>query len=311
MHVNPPAPLAWSNGRLVPQAEAGLPLHDAGLVLGATVTDLVRTFRHRLFRWPDHLRRFRESCRLACVPLPASDADLTLRAEQLVEHNASLLKAEQDLALVLLATPGPIGWYLGQAGGPGEGEPTLILHTFPLPFARYARLFREGARLFVPSVRQVPADCVDPRIKQRSRLHWWLAERETQQMAPGSSALLLDQAGLVTETAAANLLVVRSGVVLSPPRTAVLGGISLQVTEELCGWLGIPFAEQQLRLEDCLTADEAWLCSTPYGVAGVRQINETVLPWPGPLLPKLRRAWDELVGLNVAEQMERGGTPPR
>ncbi len=299
----PSTPLAWFNGRLVPQAEAALPLHDAGLVLGATITDLVRTFRHRLFRWPDHLHRFRASCRLACVPLPAGDQELTEQAEQLVEHNAALLPAEHDLALVLLATPGPIGWYLGQAGGPGDGPPTLVLHTFPLPLARYARLFREGARLVVPSVPQVPPCCVDPRIKQRSRLHWWLAEREVHAQAPGASALLLDQDGLVTETAAANFLIVRSGQVVSPPRSRILGGISLQVTEELCRERGIPFREQPLRLDECLSADEAWLCSTPYGLAGVRQINATVLSWPGPLYQELRQAWDQCVGLNIEEQM--------
>jgi len=307
--MNPPVLLAWNNGQLVPQTEAVLPLHDAGLVLGATVTDLVRTFRQRLFRWPDHLHRFRESCRRACVPLLPDDGDLTLRAEQLVEHNASLLPAEQDLALVLLATPGPIGWYLGQSGGPGEGAPTLVLHTFPLPFARYARLFQEGARLFVPSVRHLPASCIDPGIKQRSRLHWWLAEREAQRLAPGSSALLLDQEGFVTETAAANLVIVRSGAVLSPPRSSILDGISLQVTEELCRQLGIPFQEQPLRLEDCLSADEAWLCSTPYGVAGVRQLNDTILPWPGALFQELRRAWDRLVGLNIEKQLSGPAVP--
>jgi branched-subunit amino acid aminotransferase/4-amino-4-deoxychorismate lyase len=172
-----------------------------------------------------------------------------------------------------------------------------------LPSARYARLFREGARLVVPSIRQVPAGCVDPRIKQRSRMHWWLADRESQRLLPGATALLLNEMGHVTETAAANLLLVREGTILTPPCGTVLPGVSMQVTQELCGQLGIPFVEQPLTLEDCHQAQEALLCSTPYGVAGVRQIQGQQLAWPGPLTMRLRQAWDDLVGLNIQEQI--------
>src|SRR5207247_2129018 len=143
-------PLAYLNGRFLPQAQAQLPLHDAGFVFGATVTDLCRTFRHRLFRWPEHLARFRRSCGYARVPLELADDALTALAEELVSRNAHLLPPEQDLALVVFATPGPVGYYAGLPGAAGDGPPTLGLHTFPLPFARYARLFREGAHLVIP-----------------------------------------------------------------------------------------------------------------------------------------------------------------
>src|SRR5437868_1002718 len=103
-----PIPLAYLNGRLLPEADARLSFHDAGFVMGATVTDLCRTFRHRLYRWPDHLARFRRSCRATGIYPPVAEEDLTRAAEQLAEHNATLLSPEQDLALVVFATPGPV-----------------------------------------------------------------------------------------------------------------------------------------------------------------------------------------------------------
>jgi branched-chain amino acid aminotransferase len=302
-----PEPLAYLHGRFLPQGEARLALNDAGFVSGATVTDLVRTFAHRLFRLADHLRRFRQSCALARIPQPLSDDELTAVAERLVSHNAAPLRPEQDLALVLFATPGPVGYYLGQPGGPGDGPPTLGLHTFPLPFARYARLFREGARLVVPATRQVPRECIDPHVKQRSRLHWWLAEQEARQVDPGASALLLDAGGFITETAFANLLVVRGGKVLTPPRSGVLGGVSLQVAEGLCGQLGVPFEERPLRLDDCLAADEAMLSCTSFCLAGVSRLQGTSLAFPGPVFEQLLRAWGGKVGLDVRAQILAGG----
>src|SRR5438552_7930284 len=160
-------PLAYLNGEFLPLKEACLPLHEAGFVFGATVTDLCRTFAHKLYRLADHLARFRRSCAAARVSQPVDDGELARIAEDLVARNAALLTPDQDLALVLFATPGPIGYYAGQAGGPAQGRPTLGLHTFPLPWARYAPLFERGARLVVSATRHVPPERLNPRIKQR------------------------------------------------------------------------------------------------------------------------------------------------
>jgi branched-chain amino acid aminotransferase len=298
-------PQVYLHGRFIPQSQAHLTLHDAGFVMGATVTDLARTFAHRLFRWPDHVARFRQSCRMAEVSQPLADEELIRLGEDLVARNAALIGPEDDLALVVFATPGPVGYYLGEPGGPGDGPPTLGMHTFPLPFGCYVHLFTEGARLIIPTVRHVPSECVPPAIKQRSRLHWWLADRQARRIGPGSSALLLDAEGFVTETAAANFLLVQGGTVLSPPRGGVLGGISLRATLELCGELGIPFAENPLRPEECRAANEALLTSTPYGVAGVRSIDGVELPWPGPILKQLLEGWAKRVNLDVVRQILR------
>lgn len=299
----PTEPLAYLNGSLLPARDLRLGANDAGFVWGATVTDLCRTFHRRLYRWPDHLMRFRRGCQYAFIPVAASDEEITHRAQELVAHNAGLLPAGEELALVLFATPGRIGYYLGEAGGPGEAAPTLGMHTFPLPFARYRRLFTEGARLVVPPTRHVPASSVDPRVKQRSRLHWWRAEQEARQIEPGASALLLDGCGNITETAAANFLAVRKGVVISPPGEAILEGVSLLALRELCRELAIDFQERPLSVEDCLTADEALLTSTPYGVAGVSRLNGVSLRWPGPVFERLLAAWSGKVGLDIRGQV--------
>lgn len=302
---SPSAPLAYLNGKLLPADEARLPLTDAGFVFGATVSDLVRTFDRRLFRLGDHLARFMDSCRLVHIDLGVAPflrdpvGELTAAAEELAAKNGALLPAGQELLLVMFATPGTLAHYLGQPGGLGLATPTVGLHTYPLPVSRYARFFRDGAQLVIPLTRHVPRRTIDPRIKHRSRLHWWLAEQEAQQTTPGAVALLLEAAGRVTETALANFLIVRQGTVLSPPRTSILRGISLQVVEELCFELRIPFREQPLSVADCLTADEAMLCGTAFCLAGVRSIDGQTLPWPGPVFERLLAAWSRQAGQDI------------
>src|SRR5688500_13597082 len=109
----PPEPIAFHNGRFVATGELALSFADAGFVSGATVTDFCRTYRRRLFRWPDHLARLRRDCAACRVPLSVPDAELTAAAERLVAHNAQLLAESEDLALVTFATPGPLGYLTG------------------------------------------------------------------------------------------------------------------------------------------------------------------------------------------------------
>ena len=298
--------LAYRNGKFLPQSQVHIPLNDAGFVWGATVTDLCRTFRHKLFRLEDHVRRFQESCRLARVPQLASDAELINTANELAAHNAAGIGANEDLALVQLATPGEIGYYAGREVGPGDGGPTLILHTFPLPFRRYAKLFQEGARLVTPRIRHLPHACIPRQIKHRSRLFWWLAKQEAHEADPDASALLLDENGSITETAAANFVLVRAGTVFSPKRERILNGISLQVVESLCGEAGIEFVECDLRLADCDHADEAMLSCTSFCLAPVSRINSQPIHWPGPVFERLLAAWSAKVGVDIRGQILSG-----
>src|SRR5262249_3515614 len=194
-------------------------------------------------------------CDTCSIPLPP-EVDLTAVAEELVSCNSRSLGPDQELAVITFATPGPIGSYLGLPGGAGDGPTTLGMHTFPLPLARYQSFFREGVVLAAPITHVVnPSGLVDPQIKHRSRMHWWIADRAVrarQGLPPGAIALLVDaEDGCVTETAIGNLLLVRGGVVRTPWRDTILDGISLRVVGELCREMGIPLEEGSIRLEDC------------------------------------------------------------
>mgnify|MGYP000957839654 CR=1 FL=1 len=174
------------------------------------------------------------------------------------------------------------------------------MHSFPIPLERYRPLFTQGAYLAVPSIRHVSAASVDRAIKQRSRMHWWLAQHEIAKSHPGAQALLLDEEQHVTETASANFLIVKKGVIVSPPSPSILPGVSLKVLKELSAELNVRWEERVLTLEDCWQADEAMLTCTSYCVAGVSRLHDKTLPWPGPLYQKLLARWNEQVGVDIA-----------
>src|SRR5262245_8138825 len=302
-------PLAFLNGRFLPFAEAALPLHDAGFVSGATVVDNTRTFRHKLFRWPDHLARFRRDCDACYVSLEAPDDQLSATAEELISHNAKLLPPGGELQLVTFATPGPLGFYLGETN---NGPPTLGMVTYPLSFARYRRFFTDGVTLVEVHTGDPlrPNPTLLPTVKHRSRMFWHVADHKAREKTgyPHALAIALGPRSSLTETGIANFLAVMDGVVVSPPSNLVLDGISLRVTRELCQALGISFTEAPITPADAHRISEALLTGTGFCIAGVRLLfshaGSEIHPfdWPGPVFRKLLAAWNDLVGLDIEKQ---------
>lgn len=278
------SPLGYFNGRLVPASDIALSLADAGFVSGATVVDNARTFAGRLFRWPDHLARFRRDCDYCRIPQAVSDAELTRMAEELVAHDRP---ADSDVHVVTVATPGPPG-----------GPPTLAMTTNPIRVERYRPFFAEGVTLAVAGTQSAElSDLLPPGIKHRSRLHWHIADRRV----PAGAVAVVMNHGAADTAIGSVAAVTADGTILLPPAGFVQESISLKVVGELAGELGIPVREG--------VADrpsELLLCGTGFGVAGVKTLTGFDRPrsfdWPGPVYRRLLAAWSNLVGVDIERQ---------
>ena len=303
-----PEPLAYLNGRILPISQAALPVFDLGVAMGVSVTELLRTFRHEIFRLPEHLERLFQSARAVGIELDHTPESLSDLATELVAQNARLIPPRHDLGVTIFATGGTSLTYTGMAGVATHRKPTVCVHTFPLPFELYAPRFDQGLHLVTPTIRQIPPETIDPRIKCRSRMHWFLADDEARRTDPQAMALLLDQSGQITETSTSNLFLIRQRKLLAPPESTVLGGISLQVVRELAGKLGLEFERCRLSLFDLYTADEAATCSTTYCLMPVTRCNRRQIGTGrmGPLTEQLLSAWSDLVGLDIDQQIRTG-----
>jgi branched-chain amino acid aminotransferase len=299
-------PWVYIRGRIMPASEANISIYDFGIVMGATVTDLLRTFNRKPYRLEDHVVRFYQSCKYVRIAPPISAQETTDLTLQLVRHNAEVAGPDAELAVVYFITPGENIVYAGSAASAGaELTPTFCIHSFPIPFHLFGRFFEKGLHLVTPSTRHVPPECVDPKVKNRSRLHWWLAEQEAHLVEGGAIPLLLDLQGNLTETSGSNFLLVREGTVYSPTPRNILLGISRKVVIELCAKLGIPFVERDLQVHDAITADEAFVTTSPYCMAPVTRFNGVPIgdgAAGGPIYNRLLQAWSEDVGVDIRAQ---------
>jgi branched-chain amino acid aminotransferase len=301
-------PLVFLNRSLVPASQAHLAIFDAGIVLGATVTEMTRTFRHEPYRLDDHLDRLFRSLKYTRMDIGMAKAELASVSRELVAHNAKLVERDDELGLIHFVTAGEFPTYAGSAGRAARTTPTICAHTFPMPFELWAPKLDTGAHLVTPSIRHVPPQCYDPKMKYRSRMHYYLADKEAQLVDPEASALLLDLAGNVTETSGANFLIVERGTIVSPTLVNTLPGISRATVIELARKLGISFVERDIQVHSVMNADEAFTASTPYCVLPVTEINGVSIGdgRPGPVWRRLLAAWSELVGVDIERQIREG-----
>lgn len=297
------SPIAWLNGQFEPIAETKLHVFDTGLVHGASVTEMLRTFGHRPFRVEEHLDRLFAGIDAVGFEVFVTKSELWAILKTVVKHNAAIVHDSQDLGIIVFATAGTNLTYVGTGG---NREPASVcVHTFSLPFELWAEKMTSGQKLVIPKVRAIPPECIDPRIKHRSRLHWVLADREARTTDPAASALVLDLEGRITETASGNFFAVINGEIVTPPPERCLGGISQKVVKELAGDLKIPYREQDLVPDDLANASEAFTSSTPYCLMPVGSIDGETLgdSLPGPVYLKLIEAWNDLVGLDIIGQL--------
>lgn len=301
-------PLVYLREGFVPASQAKLNIYDLGIVLGATLTEMTRTFHHRPWRAEDHVARLYRSLKYAGIAVPQSPEEMLARTLELAGANARLIGPDEDLGIVHFVTPGENALYAGSAGGGGPMRPTVCIHSFPLRFEGWRHLFTDGAHVVTPSIRHIPPQCLEPKMKNRSRLHWFLADREARTVDPRAIPLLLDLDGNVTECAGSNLVIVQGATIVSPTRRNILWGVSLETVRELAPTVGMTFVERDFQPFDVVNADEAWLTTTPYCLAPCTRINQLPIGdgRPGPRFRALIGAWSERVGLDIEGQV-RGG----
>lgn len=297
-------PQVYLNGNMVPASRAGINIYDAGVVMGATVTEMVRTFHQHLYRLDDHLARLKRSLRYVRFDIGMTISELGHVCEELVKTNAALLEPHEELGLVIFVTAGENRIYAGNAGSSAKQTPTVCVHTFPLPFHLFAKKMREGVHVVTPSIRHVPPQCIDPKMKCRSRMHYYLADQESRLVDPEAIALLLDLDGNVTETSGANFLIFENGSIVSPTTRNTLPGISRMSVIELAAALRIPLIERDFQPFDVMNADEAFLTTTPYCIMPVTKINGVAIGGgkPGTIFRKLMAAWSKDVDIDILGQ---------
>jgi branched-subunit amino acid aminotransferase/4-amino-4-deoxychorismate lyase len=292
--------IAYWNGVEIPATEARLPVTDLGVVGGLAVSEMLRTFRHDPFRVAEHLARLSQSLELTGLAPRVTMVELEAALRRVVAHNTARIAPQVDVGVIVFVTAGPNPTYVGQAPA-REAGCTVVIHTFALQTAAWTAWYEAGVSLRTSPVPALPTSIVDRRVKSRSRMGWHQAQRAVATIEPAALAIVLDEDGTLTETAAANLVLRRGTDIASPPAGRVLEGVSLGMTLELAARRGYRVTRRPITPEEAYVADELWLTTTPACLIPVTRYDGRAIGAgvPGAGFRDLLADWSAAVGVEL------------
>jgi branched-chain amino acid aminotransferase len=200
---------------------------------------------------------------------------------------------------------GPLGLYSHLFENP---QPTVIIADFPLKWTvnGMGKLFDGGVNGVITQQRAISNNLLDPRIKNRSRLHYQMANIEASfYKGENNWAILLDENGFIAEGSGDNIFFVKDGKVLTPKGHNILRGISRDYIFDLCNELGIECIESDLTPYDAYTSDECFMTATPFCILPMTSINYIeITTGMGDITRKLLNKWSENVGVDIENQIK-------
>lgn len=299
--------VVYHNGEFVPEADARISIFDSALMFGDMVFEMTRSFNKKQFRLREHLERLMAGVKILHIPLKLGIEELEEICHEVVRRNDSVFSERDEHRLMINVSRGPLSIYHEVFAG--KMEPTVVVADFPLKWTvtGMGELFDKGINAVVPSQRAIPSSLMDPKIKNRSRLFYQMANIEVSKVKGERNwALLLDPDGLVTEGTGDNFFIVKDGKVMTPEGRNILRGVSRDYIFELCRELGIECVEASIDLYDVYTADEAFMTGTPFCILPVSSLNNVPLGSVplGPITQMLIQQWSRNVGVDIVGQIK-------
>jgi branched-chain amino acid aminotransferase len=299
--------VVYMNGKYVPENEAKISIFDSALMFGDMVFEMTRSFNKKQFKLKEHLERLLYGVKIYRIPLSLNINDLEKICLETVEKNEKFFESTDEHRLMINISRGPLGIYAPIFNN--KIEPTVVVADFPLKWtvASMGKLYEEGVNAVLVNQRAIPAHLMDPKIKNRSRVFYQMANIEASMFRGKNNwALMMDTDGFIAEGSGDNFFIIKNGTVITPEGRNCLVGISRNYIFEVCKQLNIKCIEKNIEPYDVYTADEAFMTGTPFCVLPVFRFNETKVGNGkfGKITKKIIDKWSKNVGVDIINQIK-------
>ena len=271
------AQTVYLNGQFVALADAKISVLDRGFIYGDGVYEVVPVYRRRPFRMAQHLARLQYSLDGIRLLNPHTSAEWQKLIADLIERQPF-----DDQAVYLQVTRGVAK---RDHAFPAGVTPTVFMMSNPLVVPSREQVERGVAVVTAQDNRWLRCD-----LKTTSLLGNVLM----RQLAVDHSAVetVMFRDGHLTEASASNVLIVRDGKVIAPPKdNLILPGITYDATLEVAKAAGVSLEVRAIPHAEAMSADEMWLSSSTKEVLAITTVDGRPFGGgkPGPVF---RRVYD-------------------
>ncbi len=275
--MSPGSQIVYLNGQFLPIAEARISVLDRGFIYGDGVYELVPVYARRPFRMPHHLRRLQHSLDGIRLANPHTSAEWERIIVDLVSRQPF-----DDQAVYFQVTRGVAK---RDHAFPKDTPPTVFMMSNPLPIPSREMVEQGVAVVTAEDNRWRRCDLKTISLVGNVLMRQLAADA-------GAVETVMFRDGYLTEASASNVLIVRDGTIVAPPKdNLILPGITYDAALEFAAQEGIAMQVRPVPKAEALTADEMWLSSSTKEVLAVTRLDGQPFAGgaPGPVF---RRLWE-------------------
>ncbi len=254
------ADYVWMDGKIVPWAEAKVHVSADTVLRGGNIFEGMRAYWSEaerelyIFRNAEHLKRPRQSAKIMRMSIAYSDAQLTAGFIELLRKNR-FTEGVHFRPVV----------YFGEGEAYGFKPEEVHNGVFVLAYSRpYAKSITTGIHSCTSTWRRNSDVSSPSRLKAAANYHnSRLATVEARLNGFGVPIMLNDR-GEVAESPGSCFMMVRDGVLVTPPVTAdILESITRATLIQLArDELGLQVLERDIDRSEVYIADEAFFCGS-------------------------------------------------
>ena len=257
--------LIYVNGEIVPRKDAKVSVFDSGFLLGDGVWEGIRYHNKQLVHKNEHFSRLFESAAAIGMDIGKTEVEL----EEIILQTLDANKMKSDIHIRFIVSRG-LKKTPYQHPNVNVGGPTIVVipeHKIPSEEVK-----KKGIRLGSVSVRRGTSKTQDPKWNTLSKLNCIVACIEADRLG-FDEGLMLDVNGYVSTCNSTNFFIVRQEEVWTSTGEYCLNGVTRGSIIRLCQENDIPLFERNFHVEDCHSADEAFVTGTFAGVIPVVEID--------------------------------------
>ena len=259
---------AWMGDRVIPIAEASIPVTDWGLTRSDITYDVVPVRLGAFFRLADYLDRFFVSMeKLSLNPKMTKN-----EVKNALQNMVSVTELRDSYVSMVCSR--------GRPHIPGSRDPRDCINYFYawcVPFIHVIKpeIAQKGATALVStSALRIPDTSVDPTVKN---YHWGdfnksLIEAKSKNF---ETAFLLDQKGNITEGPGFNIFAVKDNIVLTP-NTGVLKGITRKTVLEIAEHLNLKREMREISKTEFFETDEVFIATSAGGITPIVKVDNRI-----------------------------------
>jgi branched-chain amino acid aminotransferase len=261
--------ICYFEGAYVPMREAKVSIMTHAFMYGTATFEGIRAYwnedQGRLYglKLREHVERIRQSCRILLMDDVPSVDELTGLIVETIRRNG--FRSDAYIRPSFYKSTRAIGVRLH--------ELAHELYIIAVPFGNYIDT-EKGVRVMTSSWRRNADDALPARGKIVGGYVNMAFQKSEAEMNGFDEAVVLTADGHVNEASAANLFMVRDGIVFTPPVSDdLLEGVTRKALFELLSNEGIPYEVRSIDRSELYVADEVLLCGTGVQISPVIEVD--------------------------------------